>query len=96
MAMLLHVLVTDTAVHATHHSLQGRHAIITLHVQGNGGVVVVHKCSCIRPRQGVSSLTTLWCSKLLYFQEACLFPCLSWWAPPPPQLAVVGQRGQHH
>ena len=65
-----------------------------MYAQGNGGVVVVHKCSCIRPRQGVSSLTTLWCSKLLYFQEVCLFPCHSWWAPPPPQLAVVGQRGQ--
>ena len=57
-------------------------------------MVVVHKCSCIRPRQGVPSLTTLWGSKLLYFQEACLFPRLSWWTPPPPQLAVIGQQGQ--
>ena len=67
-----------------------------MYAQGNGGVVVVHKCSCIRPRQGVSSLTTLWCSKLLYYQEARLFLRPYRWAPPLPQLAVVGQREQDH
>ena len=86
-AILLHVLVTDTAVRATHQSLQGRHVIITLHAQGNGGVVGVqlHQTTS---RGVVINYTVV--------QEACLFPCLSWWAPPPPQLAVVGQRGQDH
>ena len=44
--------------------------------------------------QGVSLTTVV--GKLLCVQEACLLPCPLWWAPPPPQLVVEGQRGQDH